>query len=123
EDRVIFNRRYFMKPGAKLLNPFGGADQVKMNPGVGNPAIDKPAGPIDPEIGILAVQQAAGPDEGKPLALYATYGLHYVDGMSPTDVSADYFGVVAELLQELTGGQRRASRQPFVALLANACFG
>jgi hypothetical protein len=38
-------------------------------------------------------------------------------------VSADYFGVVAERVQELTGGPRRDPRQPFVALLANACFG
>lgn len=120
EDRVVFNRRYFMKPGTKLPSPFPGVDdKVKMNPGAENPAIDKPAGPIDPDVAVLAVQKM----DGQPLAVYASYALHYVGGNPGSDVSADYFGVVADRLTELTGGPRRDARQPFVALLANACFG
>jgi neutral ceramidase len=123
EDRVVFNRRYLMKPGVKLPSPFPGMeDKVEMNPGVLNPDIDKPAGPIDPDVAVLAVQKAERAD-GQPLAVYASYSLHYVDQMPPTDVSADYFSVVAERVQELTGGSRRDPRQPFVAMLANACFG
>jgi hypothetical protein len=123
EDRVIFNRRYFMKPGTKLPNPFpGGQDRVQMNPGVGNSAIDRPAGPTDPDVTVLAVQRA-GESSGVPLALFASYSLHYVGGNPGTDVSADYFGVVCDRLQELTGGPRHDPRQPFVAALANACFG
>jgi hypothetical protein len=123
EDRVIFNRRYFMKPGTKLPSPFPGIeDKVKMNPGELNPAIDKPAGPVDPDVAVLAVQKAENAD-GQPLALYASYGLHYVGGMPGTDISADYFGAVADILHALTGGPRRDARQPFVAALANACFG
>jgi hypothetical protein len=123
EGRVVFNRRYFMKPGTKLPSPFPGMeDKVKMNPGELNPAIDKPAGPIDPDVTVLAVQKAEQP-EGQPLAVYASYGLHYVGGMPGPEVSADYFGVVAENLHELTGGPHRDPRQPFVAMLANACFG
>lgn len=123
EDRVIFNRRFLMKPGTKLPTPFPGVeDKVKMNPGVENPNILKPAGPTDPEIVILAVQKATRP-EGQPLALLASYGLHYVGGMSSTDVSADYFAVVGDLLADLTGGPRRDPKQPFVTALANGCFG
>jgi hypothetical protein len=123
EDRVVFNRRYFMKPGTKLPSPFEGVeDKVKMNPGVENPAIVKPAGPIDPDVTVLAVQKAERPD-GQPLALYASYALHYVGGMPGGDVSADYFAAVADRLYELTGGPRRDFKQPFVAMLANACFG
>src|SRR5437667_331979 len=90
-----------------------------MNPGAENPDIDKPAGSIDPDVALLAVQKT----NGQPLALYASYALHYVGGNPGTDVSADYFGAVADMLYELTGGPRRAPRQPFVAMLANACFG
>ncbi|MFN4257839.1 MAG: neutral/alkaline non-lysosomal ceramidase N-terminal domain-containing protein [Gemmataceae bacterium] len=122
EERTVFNRRFFMKPGTKLLNPFGGQDRVKMNPGVENPAIDKPAGPTDPEVTVLAVQKADKP-AGQPLALFASYALHYVGGNPGGDVSADYFGMVADLLHERTGGPRRDPRQPFVGILANACFG
>jgi neutral ceramidase len=123
EDRVVFNRRYLMKPGAKLPSPFPGIeDKVQMNPGEMNAAIDKPAGPIDPDVAVLTVQKAERGD-GQPLAIFASYGLHYVGGNPGTDVSADYFGVVADTLADLTGGPRRDPQQPFVAMLANACFG
>jgi hypothetical protein len=123
EDRVIFNRRYFMKNGTPLPSPFPGAlDKVKMNPGAGNPAVVKPAGPTDPDVAVLAVQKAENP-AGQPLAIFASYGLHYVGGMPGTDVSADYFAAVADMLHERTGGPRRDPRQPFLAMLANACFG
>src|SRR5262249_15136050 len=122
EDRVVFNRRYFMKLGTKLPSPFPGIeDKLKMNPGEMNPAIDKPAGPIDPDVAVLAVQKAENAD-GQPLAVYASYALHYV-GVPGSDVSADYFGAVADLLHDLTGGPRRDPRQPFVGMLANGCFG
>jgi hypothetical protein len=123
EDRVVFNRRYFMKPGARLPSPLPGVEnRVLMNPGELNPAIDRPAGPIDPDVAVLAVQKAEHAD-GQPLAVYASYALHYVGGNPAGDVSADYFGLVAELLHDLTGGPRHDPQQPFVPLLANACFG
>src|SRR5262249_6286583 len=52
-----------------------------------------------------------------------SYALHYVGRNPAEDVSADYFAAVADRLTELTGGPRRDAKQPFVALLANACFG
>ncbi|MCS6850001.1 MAG: hypothetical protein NZ700_02390 [Gemmataceae bacterium] len=123
EDRVIFNRRYFMKPGVKLPSPFPGIeDQVKMNPGPGNPDILKPAGPIDPDVAVLAVQKVEKP-AGQPLAVLASYALHYVGGIPGSDVSADYFGAVADMLTDRLGAPRRDPRQPFVGILANACFG
>ena len=76
-----------------------------------NPAIDRPAGPIDPDVAVLAVQRAAKP-AGQPLALFASYALHYVGGNPGTDVSADYFGVVGELLHDRLGAPRHDARQP-----------
>src|SRR5690606_38112996 len=60
ERNEVFNRRWHMKPGTPLPNPFGGQDQVKMNPGVGNPDLLKPAGPVDPEVPVVAVQTLTG---------------------------------------------------------------
>src|SRR5882724_11610652 len=38
EPRLVFNRRYYMKPGTIPMDPFGrNTDQVKMNPPVGSP--------------------------------------------------------------------------------------
>src|SRR5262249_50395909 len=76
----------------------------------------------DPEITLLAVQKARQ-SEGQPLAVFASYGLHYVGGMPGADVSADYFGAVANSLHDLTGGPRWDARPPFVAPLANGRFG
>jgi hypothetical protein len=123
EDRVVFNRRYYMKPGFKLNSPFPGVvDKVRMNPGILNPNIVKPAGPIDPELAVLAVQKADKPD-GQPLAVFASYALHYVGGMPGDQVSADYFAAVGDSLAELLGAPRREALQPFIPILANACFG
>ncbi|MBM3333621.1 hypothetical protein FJY63_03075, partial [Candidatus Sumerlaeota bacterium] len=45
EGRVVFNRRFVMKPGTMPPDPWGKTDdQVKMNPGYENPNVVKPAG-------------------------------------------------------------------------------
>src|SRR6185436_1588398 len=75
EPNQVFNRRWKMKPGTILPNPFGGTNElVKMNPAVEGPNLVEPAGPTDSEVSILSVQS---PD-GRPIALLADYSLHYV---------------------------------------------
>jgi hypothetical protein len=110
----VFNRRWKVKPGSQLLvDPFGkGTDQVKMNPGYQHPDLIK-NGPTDPEIAILSVRTRAG----KPLALFAAYGLHYVGG-NP-DVSADYYGAFAERISAQIGEKAEG----FVAAMANGTSG
>ena len=114
EDKTqVFNRRWKIKAGSKLLdNPFGGTDLVKMNPGYQHPDLVEPAGPIDPEITILSVQTP----QGKPMALLANYSLHYVGGLPA--LSADYFGVYAERMRELVGGDKS-----FVGIMSNGTSG
>ena len=73
----VFNRRWFLKPGTMPPDPFGGIDQVKMNPAAGSPDLVEPAGPTDPTVSILAVRE---PD-GRPIAVYSSYSLHYVGGV------------------------------------------
>ncbi len=113
----VFNRRWFMKPGRHLVNPFGGTDRVQMNPAVGSPDLIEPAGPTDPEIAFLALRT---PD-GRPLALLANYSLHYVGGVPQGHVSADYFGAFARTMARLLGEDRGDSR--FVAMLSNGTSG
>ena len=76
-----------------------GTDKVKMNPGVGSSNLDKPAGPVDPQICFLSVQSASG----RPIALLANYSLHYVGGVGPGHISADYFAAFADRIQQLIG--------------------
>jgi len=119
----VFNRRWFMKPGPHLNNPFGGADKVRMNPPVASPDLLKPAGPTDPAIAFLSVQS----DAGRPIALLANYSLHYVGGVPNGHVSADYFGVFARKIAQLVDGgaddDRDRRARPFVAMLSNGTSG
>ena len=113
----VFNRRWYLRAGTMPANPFGGMDQVKMNPGVGNPNLVEPAGPIDPQVWFISVQST----EGRPIAFYANYSLHYVGVVGPGHISADYFGAFADRIQELLGADRQDP--PFVGAMSNGTSG
>ncbi len=117
EPGQVFNRRWKMKPGTVLTNPFGEPDQVKMNPGIGNPNLLEPAGPIDPDVAVLSIQGL----NGEPIALLANYSLHYVGGTGRDEVSADYFGAFCNRLHEMMGQSK--SEKPFIAMLSNGSSG
>jgi len=110
----VFNRRWYLKPGKMLPNPFGHLDTVKMNPGTSLDVLDRPAGPIDPDITVLSVQDA----RKKPLALFANYSLHYVGGMAGAQISADYFGEFARVMPSRLRGD-----ESFVAMMSNGTSG
>jgi len=111
----VFNRRWYLKPGKMPMNPFGKMDTVKMNPGTDPETLDRPAGPTDPDITVLALQDAKG---RKPLALWASYSLHYVGGTPSGEMSADYFGEFARLFPSRVKGDEK-----FVAVLSNGTSG
>lgn len=111
----VFNRRWRMKE--PMVNPFGKMDPVKMNPGIGNPNLVEPAGPTDPEVSFISVQAL----NGRPIALLANYSLHYVGGVPRHDISADYFGVFADRIQELLNADRQ--EVPFVGIMSNGTSG
>lgn len=113
----VFNRRWKMKPGTPMPNPLGTEDKVVMNPGVGNPNLLEPAGPTDPEVGFLSVRAISG----KPIALLANYSLHYVGGVPSDHVSADYFAVFADRIQEMLQADRQDP--PFVGIMTNGTSG
>ena len=118
EPRHVFNRRWFMKPGTVPMTPFGGTnDLVKMNPPRASKDLVKPAGPTDPEICFIAVQSL----EGRPIGLLANYSLHYVGGVRGADISADYYGMFCDRMQQLLGADRQAP--PFVAMMSNGTSG
>ncbi|AGA27722.1 Neutral/alkaline non-lysosomal ceramidase [Singulisphaera acidiphila DSM 18658] len=114
----VFNRRWKMKPGTIPADPFGKTtDRVRMNPGIANPNLVEPAGPIDPEVPIVSVRSA----QGRPIALLANYSLHYVGGVGAGHASADYYGAFADRTKDLLEGDRLDP--PFVAMMSNGTSG
>lgn len=114
----VFNRRWKMKPGTIPASPLGvTTDQVKTNPGINNPGLLEPAGPTDPEVGFISVQHL----DGRPLALLANYSLHYVGGVGPGHISADYFGAFAGKMAGLLGAAQQDP--PFVGIMSNGTSG
>jgi len=111
----LFNRRWKMKN--PVINPFGGKDQVQMNPGVANPDLVEPAGPTDPQVSFISVQSL----KGRPIGLLANYSLHYVGGVPRDHISADYFAVFADRIQELLKADRQDP--PFVGIMSNGTSG
>lgn len=87
EPRIAFNRRYWMRDGS-----------IGWNPGKLNPNILRPAGPIDPEVGVVYFDSP----EGRPVLTFVNYALH-PDTTGGTRVSADFPGALARRLAEVKG--------------------
>jgi hypothetical protein len=98
---LAFNRRSVLKDGT-----------VRMNAGVGNPDILSPAGPVDSTLGMLLVRRASN---NKPIACVSNFGLH-ADTFGGTEFSADYPGVLANVLQEEFG-------KDFISIFGNGPCG
>jgi hypothetical protein len=113
----VFNRRWLVKPGPLLNNPFGETDKVRMNPPVASPDLLDPAGPTDPDIRFISVYSVTG----HPIALLANYSLHYVGGVPNGHVSADYFGAFARAMMRLLNDDRHGPA--FVPMLSNGTSG
>lgn len=117
KPEYVFNRRWRIKPGTAPKNPFGATDDaVVMNPSKG-PNLIEPAGPVDPRMSLISVQRA----DGRPMALLANYGMHYVGGYQSNHASADYFGLFAERIAERFDAA--SHYPPFVAMMSNGASG
>jgi neutral ceramidase len=86
DDRLSFNRRYHLKDGT-----------VRFNPGVLNPEIVRPAGPIDPDLPFILFTK-----DKKPVGSLSVFALH-LDTVGGTEYSADYPGHLAASLQREFG--------------------
>jgi hypothetical protein len=90
EEHISFNRRYWMKDG-----------KVRFNPGILNTNIVKPAGPIDPDIGLLLARELRS---GKVFAGLTVFAMH-CDTVGGTNYSADYPFYLQETLRAGFGKQ------------------
>lgn len=98
QAELTFNRRFHMTDGT-----------VGWNPGKMNPRIVRPAGPIDPQVGVISVETTSG----APLATLVNYALH-LDTVGGLEISADYPYTLAKTI---------ASARPGATLFTLGCAG
>lgn len=108
----LFNRRWLPGDNSTTLNPFGEQDRLSYGP-----TRSRPAGPTDPDVYFISVQST----KGRPIALLANYGLHYVAGFGNFDISANYFGAFCDRIRRLFEADDQDP--PFVGILANGAAG
>lgn len=101
ESSVAFNRRFFMTDGT-----------VGWNPGKLNPRIIREAGPIDPDLPVLAFRD---PKSLKPLATFTNHAIH-LDIVSGSKISADMPAALARVLAD-------AHEAPFFSFYTTGCCG
>jgi hypothetical protein len=100
EEGLSFNRRFQMKDGT-----------VSWNPAKRHPDIVKPAGPIDPDVGVVYFDTT----KNVSVATYVNFAMH-PDSVGGEGVSADYPGVLSKLLGAYRGTE-------MLTVFANGCCG
>ena len=84
---AAFNRRFRMQDGS-----------VRTNPGVGNPDIVAPTGPVDPQVSVIRFDAV----DGKPIATLTNFACH-ADTVGGTRYSGDFPGVLDETVRAVLG--------------------
>lgn len=102
-EGISFNRRAIGKDGSLIWQP------KKMDPNV-----LRPAGPIDPDLGLLVFE--AQKVQASPLATYVNFAMHPTSIGGGNRVSSDYPGALCRILCERKG-------KDMVAIFANGCCG
>ena len=89
EDSVGFNRRFVMKDGKETTHP-----------GKLNPDIVKPAGPIDPEVGVIVARDA---QSDEVIGCLVNFALHGTLGVGGAGYSADWPYYMRETISGVYG--------------------
>ncbi len=110
-------RRWIFLPHRMQSDPFGQVSvRAMMHPGHANPDTAGPAGPIDPDLTVLSIQDR----EGRPLAILGNFSMHYYGA---SGLSSDYTGRVCQMLEEAMNQVVPGDAVPCVALMSQGTSG
>jgi hypothetical protein len=105
-------RQWIRRPDKLAEDPFGNLSvRANMHAGAKWEDAVGESGPEDPDLSLISIQTK----DGKPLAVLANFSMHY---FGDKDISADYFGLFAEGLQ-----QRIDPQGKMVGIMSHGCSG
>lgn len=110
-------RRWIKRPDRISNDPFGNPTvRATMHAGTNWDNVIGESGPEDPDLSIISFQAK----DGRPIALLANFSMHY---FGDRDLSADYFGLYCNGLQQQIGKNVGKDAPPFVAIMSHGCSG
>ncbi|QDT79809.1 Neutral/alkaline non-lysosomal ceramidase [Gimesia maris] len=110
-------RRWILRSDRLRNDPFGNPTvRATMHAGTNWDNAVGESGPEDPELSLISFRAK----NGRPIALLANFSMHYFgDGA----LSADYFGLYCNGLQEKLGKKDAKDAPAFVAIMSHGCSG
>ncbi len=108
-------RRWIFRPDRIGQDPFGQRNvRAMMHPGYQSADHIGPAGPADPDLGLLSLQSP----EGRPIAILANFAMHYKGAPA---ISADFCGRFGDALAARIGVDD--SDRPLVGMMSQGTSG
>ncbi|MEZ6052088.1 MAG: hypothetical protein R3C02_11960 [Planctomycetaceae bacterium] len=110
-------RRWIRRPDRVAIDPFGNPTvRANMHAGANWDDVTGESGPEDPDLSLIAFQSL----EGRPIAVLANFSMHY---FSDQALSADYFGLFCEGLQQHLDKDTGDEHPTFVGVMSHGCSG
>ena len=110
-------RQWIRRPDRLTEDPFGNLTvRANMHAGRNWDDVTGEAGPEDPDLSLISIQAR----NGRPLAVLGNFSMHYVGDQN---ISADYYGLFCEGLQQRIAPQAAQGTPVFVELLSHGCSG
>lgn len=110
-------RRWILRPDRLRNDPFGNPTvRATMHAGTNWDNAVGESGPEDPELSLISFRAK----NGRPIALLANFSMHYFGDAS---LSADYFGLYCNGLQDKLGKKVDRDAPAFVAIMSHGCSG
>lgn len=110
-------RQWIRRPDRVVEDPFGNLTvRANMHAGANWDHVTGEAGPEDPDLALVSIQA----HDGRPLAVLANFSMHY---FGDREISADYYGLFCEGLEQRIAPQPAAGKPAFVGIMSHGCSG
>ena len=110
-------RQWIRRPDRLTEDPFGNMTvRANMHAGRNWDDVTGEAGPEDPDLSLISIQAR----NGRPLAVLGNFSMHY---FGDQNISADYYGLFCQGLEQRIAPEAAQGKPAFVGLMSHGCSG